>query len=64
MPFVLQLRQERDVYSTASERNDQLRRSDMFQTMDWSTSQYIPLLQSLRNILFASYKHFVPTGLH
>ncbi len=29
----------------------QLRRSDMFQTMDCPTSQDIPLLRSLRNIL-------------
>jgi hypothetical protein len=44
--------------------NDQLCRNDMFQTMDWSTPPYIPLLWSLRNILpTRSYKHFVPTGL-
>ena len=36
----------------------------MFQTMDWSAPQYVPLLRSLGNTLTPrSYKHFVPTGL-
>ncbi len=45
--------------------NGQLRRSDMFQTMDCRATHYIPLLRSFRTILSAGgYKHFVPTGLH
>lgn len=69
--FVLQLRQERDVYRTPSHAMTSSVGATCFQTMISGDPTYISLLRkylwllrSLGNILFArGYKHFVPPGL-